>query len=113
MISPTQVPQSSANPVASRGASRMLVMGGIALILAGMIFGDIFAAFILHPNADRLGASLLQAATGVAQHDRAAIAGRFAHLRHAPANRRTKADAHPHILTSGHVPARLGLLPTH
>src|SRR5438094_489933 len=64
MISSTQVPQSSANPVASRGASRMLVMGGIALILAGMIFGDIFAAFILHPNADRIGASLLQAAAG-------------------------------------------------
>ena len=64
----------------------MLVMGGIALILAGMIFGDIFAAFILHPNADRIGASLLQAANGVAQHDRAAQAFPRLRARHAPFN---------------------------
>src|SRR5438270_13233051 len=103
MMSPTQVPQSSANPVASRGASRMLVMGGVALILAGMIFGDIFAAFILHPNADQIGASLLQATNGVAQHDRAAIADRFVHIGDALENGGTKVDAHLHISGFGHI----------
>ena len=88
----------------------MLVMGGIALILAGMIFGDIFAAFILHPNADRIGASLLQAANGVAQHDRAAIADSFAHIGDALENRGTKVDAHLHIVAFGYIAFALALL---
>src|SRR5439155_4777486 len=103
MISPTQVPQRSANPVASRGASRMLVMGGIALILAGMIFGDIFAAFILHPNADRIGASLLDAANAVSRHDRADISAGFANIGDALENRGTKVDAHLHIVSFGYI----------
>ena len=32
-------------------ARRLLVLGGIGLILVGMIFGDIFAVFVLHQNA--------------------------------------------------------------
>jgi len=37
-------------------AGRLLLLGGIALILIGMIFGDIFAVFVLHQNAARVGA---------------------------------------------------------
>jgi hypothetical protein len=33
--------------------SRVLVIGGVSLIVAGMIFGDIFAVFVLHQNAGR------------------------------------------------------------
>ncbi|MGH9704038.1 MAG: hypothetical protein ACRD4K_11740, partial [Candidatus Acidiferrales bacterium] len=36
-------------------ARRMLVIGGIALILVGMVLGDLFAVFILHQNAGRIG----------------------------------------------------------
>ncbi|HMG36231.1 MAG TPA: hypothetical protein VKM94_20000, partial [Blastocatellia bacterium] len=42
-------------------ARRLLVAGGIALILAGTVFGDIFAVFVLHQNAGRIGASLAAA----------------------------------------------------
>src|SRR5256885_4363188 len=110
MSSETRVPQDSADPVRSAGASRMLVMGGIALILAGMIFGDIFAAFILHPNADRIGTSLLRAADGIAQHDRAAVSAAFATIGDALENRGTKVDAHLHIVAFGYIAFALALL---
>ncbi len=42
-------------------ARRLLLLGGIGLILVGMIFGDIFAVFVLHQNASRVGASLAAA----------------------------------------------------
>ena len=44
------------------GASRLLVFGGIALIAAGMLFGDIFAVFVLHQNGGETGRALLNAA---------------------------------------------------
>src|SRR6266568_781736 len=43
-------------------ARRLLVLGGIGLILVGMIFGDIFAVFVLHQNAGHVGSSLAGAA---------------------------------------------------
>ena len=36
-------------------ARRLLVLGGIGLILVGMLFGDIFAVFVLHQNAAKVG----------------------------------------------------------
>ena len=51
---------------APMSARRMLVFGGIALIAIGMIFGDIFAVFILHQNAGEQGAALSRAAQAVA-----------------------------------------------
>ena len=50
-------------------ARRMLAIGGLALILVGMILGDIFAVFILHPNAGRIGRALESATEAVAAQD--------------------------------------------
>src|SRR5579862_5266291 len=61
-------------------ARRILVIGGVGLILCGMILGDIFAAFILHPNANRIGENLLTATRAVASHDPQA-AGCFSEYR--------------------------------
>jgi len=44
------------------GMGRLLLLNGIALILVGMLFGDIFAVFILHQNASRVGENLAAAA---------------------------------------------------
>src|SRR5713226_2198638 len=44
------------------GARRLFLLGGIALILVGMLFGDIFAVFVLHQNAAKVSASLAGAA---------------------------------------------------
>src|SRR5881275_637195 len=92
----------SGNDSAAEGATRLLVLGGMALILAGMLLGDIFAAFILHPNADRIGGWLSHAATAVAAQDRQAVAVGFTNLGEALENRGTKVDAHLHIIALGY-----------
>ncbi len=47
---------------AAMSARRLFLLGGIALILVGMVFGDIFAVFTLHQNAAQVGANLAAAA---------------------------------------------------
>jgi hypothetical protein len=91
-------------------ARRMLAIGGIVLILVGMIFGDIFAAFILHPNASRIGASLLAATQAVAARDAAAAGAAFRNLGGLLENRGTKVDAHVHMIGFGYLALLLALL---
>ena len=51
-----------AETFAPMSARRLLVFGGIALIVGGMFFGDIFAVFVLHQNGGQTGQALLAAA---------------------------------------------------
>jgi len=46
---------------APMSARRLLIFGGIALIAGGMLFGDIFAVFVLHQNGGQTGQALLAA----------------------------------------------------
>src|SRR2546426_10899774 len=69
------------------GARRLLVLGGIGLILAGMIFGDIFAVFVLHQNAGHVGSSRARAAQAARAGDSAAALSHFRAARGFPANR--------------------------
>src|SRR2546425_7902879 len=55
----TQTASASFEPL---GARRLFLLGGIGLILVGMLFGDIFAVFVLHQNAAKVGANLARAA---------------------------------------------------
>jgi hypothetical protein len=91
-------------------ARRILVIGGIALILCGMIFGDIFAAFILHPNANRIGENLLAATRAVASHDPRAARAAFQNIGRLLENRGTKVDAHSHMIGFGYIALLVGLL---
>jgi hypothetical protein len=91
-------------------ARRMLVIGGMALILAGMILGDIFAAFILHPNADRIGAALQTATHAVASQDPQSAGAAFAAIGGHLENRGTKVDAHAHMISFGYLALLLALL---
>ncbi len=92
------------------GARRMLVIGGIALILVGMILGDIFAVFILHPNADRTGAALMDATRAVAAQDPQSAGAAFAKIGGYLENRGTKVDAHAHMISFGYIALLLALL---
>src|SRR5260370_38424832 len=58
-------------------ARRLLVLGGIGLILVGMIFGDIFAVFVLHQNAGHVGSSLAGGAQAALVGDSAAGISHF------------------------------------
>ena len=104
------VTASLARAFAPLGAQRLLVFGGIALILVGMVFGDIFAVFILHPNADRIGGHLLAATQAVAAGDTAAISTYFGRIGHLLENRGTKVDTHVHIIKFGYLALLLALI---
>jgi len=92
------------------GARRLLVLGGLALFLGGTILGNVFAVFILHPNADRIGQALVAATAAVRQH-RAEDAGQnFAAIGGFLENRGTKVDAHAHMIGFGYLAMLLAIL---
>ena len=100
------VPESFA-PLSAR---RMLAIGGIALILIGMILGDIFAVFILHPNAVRIGASLSAGVQAIALQDAQAAGSALQNIGYLLENRGTKVDAHVHMIVFGYLALLLALL---
>jgi len=91
-------------------AQRLLVIGGIALITVGMIFGDIFAAFILHPNADRISGLLMAVTRAVAAHNSRNVQLEFDSIGALLENRGTKVDAHAHIIDFGYLALLLALV---
>lgn len=95
---------------APMSSARMFILGGIALIVAGMIFGDIFAVFVLHQNAGRIGERLLAATQAVAAGDAGAITAHFASIESLLENRGTKVDAHVHVIDFGYLALLLALV---
>ena len=91
-------------------AHRLLIIGGITLIIAGMIFGDVFAVFVLHQNANRIGETLLRVADAVAAKDSAAVNALFTNIGGLLENRGTKVDAHVHVIDFGYLALLLALI---
>ena len=90
-------------------ARRLLVLGGIALIAAGMLVGDLFAVFVLHQNAGRIGEHLTAAADAVAAENPRAALENFTAIGVRLENRGTKVDAHAHIIAFGYLALLLAL----
>jgi hypothetical protein len=95
---------------APMSARRLYIFGGIALIAAGMLFGDIFAVFILHQNAGQQGAALIEANRAVADRDPAAATAVFRQLGGLLEDRGTKVDAHVHMIDAGYLALLLALV---
>jgi len=91
-------------------ARRLYIFGGIALIAAGLLFGDIFAVFILHQDAARQGEALVAASRAVAAGNAAAVNEVFAHLGNVLEDRGTKVDAHVHMIDAGYLALLLALV---
>jgi hypothetical protein len=91
-------------------ARRLYIFGGIALIAVGLLFGDIFAVFILHQNAARQGEALLAACRAVAAGDRDTVNEVFARLGSTLEDRGTKVDAHVHMIDAGYLALLLALM---
>lgn len=92
------------------GARRLLIVGGIFLIVAGMIFGDVFAVFVLHQNGNRIGETLMAVTDAVAAKDPAAVAVHFTSIGGLLENRGTKVDTHVHIIDFGYLALLLALI---
>jgi hypothetical protein len=91
-------------------ARRLLVFGGIALIAAGMLFGDIFAVFVLHQNSGQTGEALLAAAQAVREENPAAVKAAFEHVGNLMEDHGTKVDAHVHMIDAGYLALLLALV---
>ncbi|MGH9642699.1 MAG: hypothetical protein ACRD3Q_09750 [Terriglobales bacterium] len=89
---------------------RLYVFGGIALVAAGLLFGDIFAVFTLHQNAGRQGDALMAACRAVSAGNSAAASDEFARLGGLLEDRCTKVDAHVHMIGAGYLALLLALL---
>src|SRR5438445_5917288 len=95
---------------APMSAPRLLICGGIALIVGGMLFGDIFAVFVLHQNGGRTGEALLAATQAVAAHNPAAVKDAFGHIGDSLEDRGTKVDTHVHMTDAGYLALLLVLV---
>jgi hypothetical protein len=95
---------------APMGARRLLALGGIGLILAGMLLGDIFAVFVLHQNAAKVGASLSAAAHAALGGDPNAVQASFQSVGSFLENRGTKVDTHVHMIAFGYLALMLAIL---
>jgi len=91
-------------------ARRLLIIGGIALVAVGMIFGDVFAVFVLHQNANRIGEALTAATDAIATRDSASISGHFSNIGGLLENRGTKVDAHVHAIDFGYLALLLAMI---
>src|SRR5437016_11673136 len=99
--------ESAFRPMSAR---RLLVLGGIGLILVGMLFGDIFAVFILHQNAGHVGEGLSAAAHAALAGDANRIPVIFQNIGGFLENRGTKVDTHVHMIDFGYLALMLALL---
>jgi hypothetical protein len=75
-----------------------------------MIFGDIFAVFILHPNNARIGEAMYAAAQLIPAGDSEGILSHFMAIGGFLENRGTKIDAHSHIIHTGYAAILLAIL---
>src|SRR5690242_17286108 len=88
---------------APMSARRVLIFGGIALIAAGMLFGDIFAVFVLHQNGAQTGQALLAACQATRARNTLAIKEIFQNVGGLLEDRGTKVDAHVHMTDAGYL----------
>lgn len=96
-------------PLAS-DTQRVLAIGGILLVASGMLFGDIFAMFALHPNNARIGAAMYTAAGLIPAGDVDGILAQFMAIGGFLEFRGTKVDTHSHIIHMGYIALLLAML---
>jgi hypothetical protein len=95
---------------APMSARRLLIFGGIALVAGGMLFGDIFAVFVLHQNGGETGRALLAASEAASAGNSKAVKETFERIGGLLEDRGTKVDAHVHMTDAGYLSLLLALL---
>ena len=92
------------------GARRLLIFGGIALIAGGMLFGDVFAVFVLHQNGRQTGDALLAATRAVSAGNVSAVEDTFGNIGGLLEDHGTKVDTHVHMTDAGYLALLLALV---
>ena len=100
----------AATTFAPMSARRLLIFGGISLIVAGMLFGDIFAVFVLHQNGGRTGETLRAAAHAASAQNTAGVRDAFTSIGSLLEDRGTKVDAHVHMTDAGYLALLVALV---
>jgi hypothetical protein len=75
-----------------------------------MLAGDIFAIFVLHQNAAKVGASLSAATHAAAAGDAKTVLSSFQSVGNFLENRGTKVDTHVHMIAFGYLALLLAIL---
>jgi len=99
-----------AETFAPMSARRLLIFGGIALIAGGMLFGDIFAVFVLHQNGGQTGQALLDASEAVRAGNVLAVKEAFQRIGRLLEDHGTKVDTHVHMTDAGYLALLLALI---
>src|SRR5947209_9055291 len=86
---------------APMSARRLLVFGGIALIAGGMLFGDIFAVFVLHQNGGQTGQALLAACEAASRGNSMAVTEIFQRIGGLLEDHGNRVNQPVHITASG------------
>jgi len=104
------IPLGAAANFEATSSQRVLVFGGLALIATGMLFGDIFAVFVLHQNGGQTGHALLSASRAAAAGNAPAVKEIFGQIGGLLEDRGTKVDTHVHMTDVGYLAILLALV---
>jgi hypothetical protein len=91
-------------------SQRILAIGGLLLVASGMLFGNIFAVFILHPTYAAISEAMYAAAQLIPSGNVEAIVENFMAIGGFLENKGTKVDTHSHIIHSGYIALLLAMI---
>ncbi len=92
-------------------ATRLLVFGGISLILTGMLLGEVFAIFISHVASAQIRREWIGSMIPAIEHqDLAAVAAGYNRIEDLLERRGRIMDAHSHMIAYGFLALALALL---
>ncbi len=90
--------------------ARLFIIGGMLLVIAGLILGDLYAIFVLHPNVGDIGREMGAAVTAATAGDADKVFSHFGAAGVFLENAGTKKDAHVHIIQAGYLAFILAFL---
>src|SRR2546427_13305175 len=109
MVTPATSANRGITAFAPMSAQRVLIFGGISLIAAGMLFGDVFAVFVLHQNGGQTAEGLLAAFRAVAAGNSLAVKDRFRHIGELLEDHGTQMDTHTQFTGGRYIALLLAL----
>jgi hypothetical protein len=91
-------------------AARLLVFGGVSLILAGMLLGEVFAIFVSHVGSAQIRRELsANVIPAIASHDLNKVDEGYRRIENLMARRGRIMDAHSHMIAYGFLALVLAL----